>query len=230
MPVAEAYFLKNALADAVLLVLAAKWQGARARPARIALAACFGALCALVCAALGGFFATIWAKALVSLGVICIGIGLNASALMALWLGALLFGGGYRLGLPLAGCCLLACAVSLPLRWRKAAPPPPNASLTVRSSGTTVKLEAIIDSGCRAVDPGTLHPIIVLPAKSLPPPPHGRTVYIQTAAGRTRLCCFTPDLVLLNGTPVCASVASAPEGTLRCALVPWSLCAERRSG
>lgn len=228
MPVAEAYLLKNTLADAALLLLAARWRGMRAHPLRIALASFFGALCALVSAAAGGFFLSLPAKVAVLTMMGCIGVGPSLEAMAALVTGAALTGGAGRMGVPAAAALGASGAALCALIVRKNAPPPPCACITVRAAGREIRLAAIVDSGCRAVDPGTLSPVILLPSGLLPAPQNARALHIRTAAGTARLACFTPDAVMIDGNPVNASVAAAP--ALRCALVPWALCAGRRSG
>lgn len=229
MPAAEVYFLQNALADAALLALAARWRGARAHPGRILLGAFFGALCAVVCAKAGGALLSVPVKIAVGALMLLIGVGPSCQGFLALWTGAALTGGAGRLGLPALAAGFGSGAALCALFLRKNAPPAPEAALVVESGGRTLRCSGLFDSGCRAVDPGTLLPVIILPAAPLPQK-QTRALFVRTAAGSLQLACFTPDAVFINGKAVHASVAAAPEGALERALIPWALCAGRRKG
>ena len=108
--------------------------------------------------------------------------------------------------------------------------PAQDAQLRVVCGGRETRLRAIVDTGCRAVDPETLLPVIVLPAGAVRPPEGCRPLWVKTAAGRTSLSCFTPEAVFINGIPVSACVATAPGESLPHALIPVALCAGRRIG
>lgn len=232
MPAAEVFLLRNACADACLLLLVCRWQGVRARPGRVALGAALGAGGALAAAALGGWLTAFPFKALLCAAMGLTGLGrrnaLRAQA--ALWAGALVTGGAFRLGLPaLAAGCLTGFAVCAIPRGR-AAPHSLGATVAIDCGARKIRVRAIFDSGCLALDPQTMRPVIVVPGEWLPLPSDTRPLAIRTAAGCASLPCFTPQRVLVDGTPVRASVAAAPAGMLETALVPWALRAQRRNG
>ena len=231
MPVAEVFLLKNACADAALLFLAARFQGVRAKGARIAAAALFGALCALVSLGAGGAFASLPAKAACCAAMVLIATGKEKlpAVCASVWTGALLAGGANRMGLSWLTAGIVSGAALCALQIRRSAPAPRAARLSLVRGGKETRVPAIIDSGCRAIDPGTLLPVIVVPAKAAPPQKDARAIWVETAAGRARLTRVEPEAVLINGIPVSACVAAAPEGTLRYALIPPAFAAGRRS-
>lgn len=232
VPAAEVFLLKNICADAALLFLAARFQGVRIRGARVAAGAVFGALCALGSATAGGAFAAFPAKAAVCAVMALIAAG-RAKALrvcLSMWTGAMLLGGASRLGFSWLAAGVVSGMALCALCVRRAAPPAQDAQLRVVCGGRETRLRAIVDTGCRAVDPETLLPVIVLPAGAVRPPEDCRPLWVKTAAGRTSLSCFTPEAVFINGIPVSACVATAPGESLPHALIPVALCAGRRIG
>ena len=231
VPVAEVFLLKNACADAALLFLAARFHGVRAKGARIAAGAAVGALCALISLAAGGAMLSLPAKAAVCAGMVFIATGKRKlpAVCASVWTGALLAGGANRMGLSWLTAGFVSGATLCALRIRRSAPAPGEAKLSLVHDGKETRVPAIYDSGCRAIDPGTLLPVIVVPAGAAPPREGARAIWVQTAAGRARLACVEPEAVLINGIPVSACVAAAPEGTLRYALIPPALAAGRRS-
>lgn len=232
MPAAEVFLLKNVCADAALLFLAARFQGVRARAVRIAAGAVFGAFSALGAAAAGGVFTAFPVQAAVCLGMafIAAGRGKALRVSLSMWTGAMLLGGASLLGLPWLAAGAVSAMALCAIWMRKNAPLPEEAQLRIVCGGRETRLRAIVDTGCRAVDPETLLPVIVLPAQALRPPRECRPLRVKTAAGAATLGCFTPEAVFVNGVPVGACVAVSPEGALPHALIPVALCAGRRIG
>lgn len=227
----EAFFLQNAVVDAGLLWLAAAWHGGRIRPLRILFAALMGAAWSLLAIATGGLLRSLPAQALVSLCMVRGGVGTVPSADLlkstgAMWIAATVLGGAVTMGLSMLLAGVGTGFAGMLLLRRKNAPLPPRVALTIRQGASVHTMDALVDTGNRALDPMTARPAILLP-EGLFTPSAGNVLMIRTAAGARVLPCFTPDEIMVNGTPVWAVVALAPRGLLDCALVPWALCAER---
>jgi hypothetical protein len=229
----EGFIVQNACVDAALLWLAAAWRGAKIRPWRLLLGTLVGVLFAVGAALLGGVLRTAFAQLLASGAMVALAAA-PRSALEGvtltgvLWLGALLAGGAAALGLSMLPAGVMTGFAGMALLRRKNAPPPPTASVAIRRGDKTIALEAVVDTGNRALDPWTAMPVVFV-AAGLFPGEKGRPMAIRTAAGKRALCCFTPDAIAVNGQPVRAAVALAPDDFLDCALVPAGLCAQRRA-
>ena len=225
----EVFFLQNAVVDAGLLYLAALWRGVRARPGRIALGAGLGALWAVAACLCGGALCTLPAQAVAALGMLWAGAGRmscreTAAALGAVWLGALVAGGAAALGLGTMLAGAASGVAGMALLRRRNAPPPPRVRLRVVFGGTEHAMEAVVDTGNRALDPVTGLPVIFLPGPASAAPA-GRPLALHTASGVCVLHCFLPEAVYVNGVPVRAAVAMVPPARLPYALTPWALCA-----
>lgn len=224
----ETFVLQNACVDAGLLWLAAAWRGGRIKPLKILTGGLFGGLWALAAAIAGGLMRTIPMQVLISIVMVWLGIkpatGLEyLKSAGVLWLGALVLGGGTALGLsPFAAGIATGFGCMAMIR-RKNAPPPPTVMLFIRHGEVTRRLEAVIDTGNRALDPMTGLPAVFVP-QDLFETPEGRALYIRTAAGERMLPCFMPDMLTVDGIEVRAVVACAPQSLLDHALVPWVLC------
>lgn len=226
----ETFVLQNALADAGLLWLAAAWRGGRIRPLRILLGALLGAFWALAAAAVGGVLSSFMLHLAVSALMVLVALGCRPyretlQSILALWLGAAALGGVTALGVPSALAVLLMGVGGYCLVLRKRALPPPQVFLVVRQGENTLRADAIVDTGNRALDPYTHLPVVFVPKGSFDAP--DQTLLIRTAAGIRAMPFFSPDELTIDGRPVSAVVALAPKEYLHCALVPASLCAER---
>ena len=229
----ETFILKNAIVDAGLLWIAAAWRGGRVRPFRILLGAAFGTAWAVIAAMAGGLLCSAPAKWAVSLLMAWVGLGGAArmetvKSACAMWAAAAMLGGAVALGfsMPLAGTVTGAAGMAILRRHR--APIAPAVTLTIRKGATSREMEAMLDTGNRALEPWTGLPVILV-EEGVFQGDAERVIFIRTAAGARSLPCFRPDQVLVNGTAVRAMVALVPSGFLGCALVPWALCAERKA-
>ena len=147
MPVAEVFLLKNACADAALLFLAARFHGVRAKGARIAAGAAFGALCALLSLAAGGAMLSLPAKAAVCAGMVFIATGKRKlpAVCASVWTGALLAGGANRMGLSWLTAGFVSGAALCALRIRRSAPAPGEAKLSLVHDGKETRVPAIYE-------------------------------------------------------------------------------------
>lgn len=229
---AETFLITNAVVDAGLLLIASALKGGRIRPIRILLGALLGAVCALFSAALGGALRSLWAQGLVSLLMVLTVVG-NAAwreklrLFGALWLSAAILGGMAALGIPLFIAGIATGVAGMAIVRRKNAPLAPCVKLTIRQGEVIHSLNAIVDTGNRVLDPLTGLPVILVD-EGLFPIEQKQVVCVRTAAGTRLLSCFQPDELFVDGSPMAAMVALAPEGMLERALVPWALCPERK--
>jgi len=228
----EGFFLQNAAINAGLLWLAAAWRGDRARPSRVLLGASLGAAYAVISALAGGALRS--GPALVANSVAMVAaLGKcsprdMARSAGALWLGAALLGGAHGMGIPLLPAGIVSGLSGAFLLRRKNMPPQKKMPLTILHKGHAITMDAIIDTGNRALEPSTGLPVVFVALQSLTR--YGdKVVCVRTAAGRVLLPCFTPDGLWIGGEPQKAIVACCQTGSLECALVPWALCAERKT-
>ena len=229
----ETFILQNTLVDAGLLWLAAAWHGGRVRPLRIALGAMVGGGWAAVAMTTGGLFLSLPMQGAVSMLMIWIGLGTLArmewmKATGTLWVGSALLGGIAALGgsLALAGAATGVTGVAM-LR-RRSTLPPPRVTLFLQRGRVTQTVDAIVDTGNRALAPWTGLPVIFIP-EGVFVADEGLVMCIRTAAGMRLLPYFVPDAVMVDGSPVRAAVALAPRGFLENALVPWALCVKKEA-
>lgn len=229
----ETFFLWNLCVDAGLLWLVAAWRGGRMHPLRILLGALLGALYAVLAAAAGGMLRSLPAQIIASLGMAAVALPKTtlrklAQSMGVLWLGAAIMGGIQAMGLSMLPAGLATGFSGMALLRRKNTPLPPSILLTIRVAEMESTMEAIVDTGNRALDPVTGFPVVLIPA-GIFDTEACRMLVIRTAAGRCLLPCFVPDALLLDGQPRQAVIACCREGSLECALVPWALCAERKA-
>ncbi len=229
----EPFLLQNAIVDAGLLCLMARWRGERIRPVRLALGSLLGTLYALAATLTGGVLASLPVILIVSL-VMCRtalpGGGLTATAqgAGAVWTFSLLLGGAAALGLSVLLAGIATGFFGCSLLKRKRLPPQETVTLTVRQGEVSREITALVDSGCRALDVWSGLPVVLVPEGLFTPEP-GRVLSIRTAAGGRLLPCFAPDAVLIDGVPVKAVAALAPKESLPGALVPAALLGETSS-
>ncbi len=227
----ETYILQNACVDAGLLWLASAWRGGRINPFRILAGALFGALWALAAAATGGVLRSVLLQATVSVVMVWVALGRSARTDLlktagALWMGAAMLGGAAAMGVPMLTAGVATGVAGMALVRRKRSPPPPRVTLTISQGSVTRTMDAIVDTGNRALDPWSGLPAVFVPEGPFIPE-EGRVICIRTAAGARILPCFEPERVTIDGMPMRAVVALTPAGFLESALVPWALCAER---
>lgn len=227
----EAFVLQNAFADAGLLWLAAVWRGGRISPLRILLGAALGTAWALAAAMIGGALRGAAVQGAVSGLMVWTALGTRPGketlqSMGMLWVGAAALGGLAALGMPIVMAGAATGLGGLALLRRKHTMPPPAVRLCIRQKDTARRMEAVVDTGNRAIDPLTCLPVVFIPTGAFAAD-EGRLLCIRTAAGIRMMPCFIPDAVWINGKAVRAVVALAPAGYLDSALVPWSLCAER---
>ncbi len=228
----ETFLLQNAFVDAGLLWLAALWRGGRIRPLRIASGAMLGAVWAVLAAMLGGALRSVPAQGAVSALMVWTGLGRapagqTAKSAGSLWAMAMVLGGAMTLGVPPVMAGATTGFAGMAMVRRKNTPPPPSVTLLIWKGTVAHALDAIVDTGNRALDPLTARPVVFVP-EGLFDVQAERMLMIRTAAGGRLLPCFLPDGASVNGTPVQAMVAITPKGMLDGALVPWALCAERK--
>lgn len=229
----EVFVLQNALVDACLLWLVAAWRGGRINPRRIVLGALLGAGYATAAALIGGTLRSVPFQAVVSVAMVCVALKSRPGRAVlplsgVLWIGAALLGGALSMGVAAVPAIAFAGFAGMALLRRKHAPPPNTASLVIRQGEKTQKMEAIVDTGNRALDALTGLPVVFVEAGVFRPEP-GRVLCIRTAAGASVVPCFLPDAISLDGKQVRAVVACCAKGSLTCALVPYGLCAEREA-
>ncbi|MCL1963726.1 MAG: sigma-E processing peptidase SpoIIGA [Firmicutes bacterium] len=228
----ETFILKNTIVDAGLLWLAAAWRGGQVKPFRILFGAALGSAWALVAAMAGGPLSSALAGGVISLLMAWVGVGGRAhvetvKSACALWFGAAVLGGVMALGLSLLLAGTLTGAAGVALVRRKRMPLSPAVTLSIFKGDVARKMEAMVDTGNRALDPWTGLPVIFVQEGVFCVAE--RVLSIRTAAGMRTLPCFEPDHVTVDGNPVRAMVAVVPRGLLDRALVPWVLCAQREA-
>lgn len=110
----------------------------------------------------------------------------TAAALGAVWLGALVAGGAAALGLGTMLAGAASGVAGMALLRRRNAPPPPRVRLRVVFGGTEHAMEAVVDTGNRALDPVTGLPVIFLPGRH---PPRRRAGRLRSIRPRAYACC-----------------------------------------
>jgi len=228
----EGFFLQNAIVNAGLLWFAAAWRGDRARPLNVLFGASLGAAYAVAAALVGGALRSGLALAFVSVAMVAAlgkcSVRDIARSAGALWVGAAVLGGTHAMGIPMLPAGIVSGLSGASLLRRKNAPPPRAVRLTIVQGDRSLTMDAIVDTGNRALDPSSGLPVVFV-ARGGWDSSAGSVVCIRTAAGTALLPCFAPDMLLVDGEPQRAIVACCEEGSLECALVPWVLCAERKA-
>jgi len=208
-----ALFLLDTALDAVILLIAARFENRWIRPRRLLLGAVLGAGCAWLARVLAlsqGLAAMLWlptaclmtlaaqGKRAILHPVRCICLLLCAAGLLGGTLTALCGAMG-SLGIAYAaGCvCMAVMTVNL-LRTRRAAMDVKRVQITCSHRGRTVQFEAMIDSGNTLRDYLTHYPVIVMP-KHVGNRLFGfkdemlRPIFADTAGGRQMMDLFVPQ-------------------------------------
>lgn len=230
----EFFFLQNACLDAGLLWLVAAWQGSRIRPVRIALGAMLGGLYAVIAAGSGGAMRSFPALLCASLAMVLVAgerpirPARVLLSMCVLWGGSLLLGGATTMGIGALPAGIITGLCGMALLRRKNAPPPPVVRLVIEKDGSCFAMDAIVDTGNRALDPLLSLPVVFIRQGDVRTT-MDRKIYIRTAAGAQMVRGFVPDRLTVDGREQRAVVACCEEGSLGSALVPLALCAERKS-
>ncbi len=227
----EAYVLQNICLDAGLLWLASAWRGGRAKPLRILAGALTGAGWALVAAMVGGILRSVLFQGITSFAMVWIALGQithveRIKAAGVLWIGATMLGGAVTMGMSMMTAGVATGMASMAMARRKHAPPPERVTLYIRRGIVAHTMEAMIDTGNRAIDPISGLGVVFIP-ECLFQPGVGHMLCIRTIAGTRLMPCFLPDELTVNGMEVRGVVALAPVGFLETALVPSSFHGER---
>lgn len=213
----ERFFLLNAWADMLCLLLAARLARAPVRVRRVLLAALLGAGYAVFAWMSGPIWRSPVMTALSGLVLALLGLGKTGlRAFPGLLAAGLLFAGLCRYlterGAALWPVLLAFTAAAAVLWYLPGWLRPGSGTLEIAWRGKTAHMPALADSGNLLSDPVTGLPVVIVPrAAAVPLLPAGfdpgdlatlpmgcRLIGVETAAGRKTLPCFRPDALRLR--------------------------------
>lgn len=245
----ELFLLINIAADYIALFIAAMWlDDGRVNHKRAALASIIGAIYAAFAFGVAPMpLLTPPVYLVVALGMVSLAIGRKKAAAMVkatvfMLAASFVIGGathalinGARSIAPIAAL-VVGMAISLAVAWflarNKRAARWNYGKLNVRFGDRQLTLDGAVDSGNRAIDPISGLPVVIIPFEKavltfpeLSTSETGimegmRLIPLSTISGKSLAPCFTPDILLWNGSPKRAVIAVANRGSISLALAP----------